>query len=310
MEIIKRLQDIPEVFNLSITIGNFDGVHFGHNNILKFVKNKSAESNSKFVVITFIPHPLLLLKPQHNYLVNTYDERRELLDSCGIDYLMEIEFGRDFSNLCPEDFLENFVLGSSHQKELYLGHDFAFGAKKKGDFSFVENYLKGSETNVTLLPRFDFNNKQVSSSIIRKKLSSGDIIGANSLLERKYFVAGTVVKGKERGSSIGFPTANISFENNRIIPSKGVYITKTKIDDKVYHSVTNIGNNPTFESSDLLHVETHILGFDALIYGKVIRVMFCDKLRNERKFDSVNELVEQISIDVVNAKKFFREDDE
>ncbi len=288
-----------------LTIGNFDGVHLGHKDLLKRVREATEKNGQKMIVMTFVPHPIKIIKGATSFLLNTYHERRCLLESLDVDYLVEIHFTRDLSTLSPEKFLSDYILSIEGVEGLYLGYDFAFGSNKAGDHEFVTNFCKG-KCNVEIQPEFNMNGEDVSSSVIRKHLTEGQILAANNCLGREHFISGRVVKGAERGKQIGIPTANIEFDSDLIVPKRGVYITKTKYKDQLYFSVTNIGKNPTFKSDEVMSVETHLLDFDNDIYGDEISVYFIDRIRDERKFDSVNELISQIKKDVETARERFK----
>lgn len=309
MILVKNLKEIKDVYNedkVYVTIGNFDGVHLGHQDFLAHIKQECIRDHAKFIVVTFIPHPHQILKGQTNFLINTYEERRELLKDCGVDYLLEIDFTRDFSTLSPEDFLENFIFTFKDISKIFLGHDFAFGANKSGDFNVAKNFCSNRNTQLVLQKEFTINNQHVSSTLVRKAIDVGDMQKAKELLGRDYFISGRVIKGEGRGKKIGFPTANLGYSKELIIPSKGVYITQVKIKDLVYNSVTNIGNNPTFNTGYDVHIESHLLDFTHDIYGEEIRVSFVKKLRDEKKFPSVNDLVGQIADDVKKTIEYFK----
>ncbi len=308
MIIVKNLEELKQTHGetkINVTIGNFDGVHQGHREFLSQIKKDCISENAKFVIVTFIPHPLQILKAQTGFLINTFEERRTLLDSCGVDYLLEIDFTRDFSTLSPQDFLSRFIFSFSGIEKIYLGHDFAFGANKAGDFRVAQEFCKQKNTQIVLQQEFKVSGDPVSSTEIRGAISSGDIPKASLLLGREYFLSGRVIKGEGRGKKIGFPTANMGYDKGLLIPARGVYVTQTEINKMTYNSVTNIGINPTFNSGYEVHVETHLLDFALDIYGEVIKVIFLKKLRDEKKFPSVNELVNQIDQDSKAARLFF-----
>lgn len=309
MIVLKNLKELGNDYKetkVNITIGNFDGVHRGHQEFLANIKKECVRDNAKFVVVTFIPHPLQILKAQSNFLINTFIERRELLSTCGVEYLLEIDFTRDFSTLTPEVFLNEHIFSFSGIHKIFLGHDFAFGANKSGDFNIAKNVCDKFGTQLVLQQEFKVASVSVSSSEVRKYIESGDILKANELLGREYYLSGRVIKGEGRGRKIGFPTANLAYSKELIIPTKGVYISKVKIKDMLYNSVTNIGVNPTFSSGYEIHVETHLLDFANDIYGEEIRVYFLKKIRDEKKFASVNDLIDQIGADVVLSRAYFK----
>ena len=309
MIVVKDLKELKSIYNenkINVTIGNFDGVHLGHREFLAHIKKDSVQDHAKFVVVTFVPHPLQILKSHTGFLINTYAERRELLADCGVDYLLEIDFTRDFSTLSPEAFLDKFIFSFDGIAKIYLGHDFAFGANKSGDFHVAKTFCDSRKTSLILQQEFKVKSSPVSSTEVRTAIQSGSIEKASQLLGRNYFLSGRVIKGEGRGKKIGFPTANLGYDKELIIPAKGVYITQVKIKDMVYNSVTNIGVNPTFNTGYDVHVESHLLDFTHDIYGEEIRVSFIKKLRDEKKFPSVNDLVVQIKADADLARDYFK----
>ena len=309
MIIVKNLEELKIIHGeqkINVTIGNFDGVHQGHREFLSHIKKDCLSENSKFVVVTFIPHPLQILKAQSGFLINTFEERRVLLEACGVDYLLEIDFTRDFSTLSPQDFLSKYIFSFSGIEKIYLGHDFAFGANKAGDFRVAQDFCRSKNTQIVLQQEFKVSGNLVSSTEIRAAIEAGDIPKASQLLGRDYFLSGRVIKGEGRGKKIGFPTANMGYDKGLLVPARGVYVTQTEINKMTYNSVTNIGINPTFNTGYEIHVESHLLDFALDIYGEVIKVIFLKKLRNERKFPSVNELVDQIALDSNSARIFFK----
>lgn len=309
MIIVKSLEELKTVYNenkVHVTIGNFDGVHVGHREFLNQIKKDCIQDHAKFVIVTFVPHPLKILKAHSGFLINTYAERRELLAGCGADYLLEIDFTRDFSTLTPEEFLSKHIFSFDGISKIYLGHDFAFGANKSGDFHVAKTFCEHRKTALMLQQEYKIKSSSVSSTEVRSAILAGDIPKANELLGRKYFLSGRVIKGEGRGKKIGYPTANLGYDKELIIPAKGVYITQVRIKDMTYNSVTNIGVNPTFNTGYDVHVESHLLDFTQDIYGDEIRVSFIKKLRDEKKFPSVNDLVEQITADAELAREFFK----
>lgn len=309
MNILKQISELKNLYNedkIEITIGNFDGVHLGHREFLSRIHSDCKKTKSKFIVVTFVPHPVQILKAQTGFLINTFSERRELLAQCGVDYLLEIDFTRDFSTLLPEEFLEKYIFAFSGIEKIYLGHDFVFGANKTGDFKLAKSLCEKKNVSLILQDEFKLDNHSISSSVVRASITAGDIEKANSLLGRSYFLSGRVIKGQGRGRQIGFPTANMDYDKELILPAKGVYVTQTSIKDMTYNSVTNIGINPTFNMGMAINVETHLLDFNRDIYGEEMRVSFLKKMRDEKKFSSVNDLIAQIEMDAQLARDFFK----
>ena len=309
MIVIKNISELNDIYSeehIQITIGNFDGVHVGHREFLSRISQDCKNSKCKFVVITFVPHPVQILKAQSGFLINTFNERRELLSHCGVDYLLEVDFTRDFSTLLPEAFLEKYVFSFLGIQKIYLGHDFVFGANKSGDYKLAKSLCEKENVKLILQDEFLLNNHSVSSSVVRSAISRGKVEEVIALLGRPYFLSGRVIKGQGRGRQIGYPTANIYYGKELIIPAIGVYISQTTIHDMTYNSLTNIGINPTFNNGIEINIETHLLDFDRDIYGEEVRVSFLSKIRDEKKFSSVNDLVCQIDNDVQTAKHFFK----
>jgi riboflavin kinase / FMN adenylyltransferase len=291
---------------LGMTIGNFDGVHLGHQQLLSQIKEDCRVNDSELLVITFIPHPMKILRAKREFLIHSYKNRRLLLENNGVDYLLELDFTRDFSNIGPKEFLDDYVFNIKRLESIYLGYDFSFGANKKGDRELVIEECKKKSVRIEIQAEFKESNELVSSSVIRQKIENGNVHRASEFLGRPFTISGTVVKGAGRGRQIGFPTANITFFEDKKIPKRGVYITQTKFKDLHYYSVTNIGHNPTFTDSCTINVETFLLDFDNDIYGETIEIGFIKHLRDEKKFLSVNELVKQIGEDVLLARDHFK----
>jgi len=313
MKILHSLLDIPKTVQgsypaIGVTLGNFDGVHLGHRELLKKIKSDCLKKDLQFVVVTFVPHPQKILQPEkERFLINSYEHRRELLEELGVDALVELSFTRDFSTLKAEDFLKKYLVIYPELKKLYLGYDFAFGANKEGDFDLVQDVCRPLNIEIEIQPKFEREGAVVSSSLIRNLLLSGKIDEVESILSRPFHLEGVVVKGEGRGKKIGFPTANIQASPDLIIPQKGVYVTRTVYKGMIYQSVTNIGNNPTFKDSEQLSIETNLFDFDSDIYGEVLNIQFLKKIRDEKKFSTVNALIDQIKTDIQTARDFLRE---
>lgn len=300
MKIVKKLEDIPEK-NLALTIGNFDGVHLGHQYVLSKIKSELSE-NEKLVVITFNPHPVEVLSPKANFLINEISEKNLLLEEAGVDYLYEIEFTRDLSTLSGLEFLDSHLRSDTHKINFFLGYDFSFGANKKDGIEIIESFCKVNSYGYKVLDRQSIKELSISSSKIRDLVKLGDIPQSNQLLGREFFIIGMIVKGEGRGRQIGFPTANMQFPNSRIVPGKGVYHTSVMYKNGLYKSITNIGVKPTFGLDSDMTVETHLLDFDKDIYGESFKLLFHSKSRDEKKFNSVNDLIEKITSDVESRR--------
>lgn len=309
MKVIHRLEEIEKIHgqfpSLGLTIGNFDGVHLGHQQLLKHLKQKCDDKSLKFAVITFVPHPQKILHAERErFLISSYSQRRAYLEENGVDYLIEIDFTRDFSTLTGEEFLDQYVLTYPSIESIYLGYDFAFGAHKQGSFDLVKDHCKLKGIHVEIQPKFEFDGVVISSSRVRKAIEDGDVGNASALLGRNLCLDGVVVKGEGRGKKIGFPTANIQIPSDSIVPKIGVYVTRTIYKGMTFKSITNIGKNPTFKDSASVTIETNIFEFDSDIYGESIHIEFLARVRDEKKFPTVTDLVEQIKKDVEFARDY------
>lgn len=309
MKVIHRLEEIEKIQNqfpaIGLTIGNFDGVHLGHQQLLQHLKQKCVDKSLLFVVITFVPHPQKILHAERErFLISSYRQRREYLEQSGVDYLIELDFTRDFSTLSGEEFLDQYVLTYPSIESIYLGYDFAFGAHKQGSFDLVKNHCKLKNIDVEVQPKFDLKGSVISSSRIRTSIENGQVDEASELLGRSLCLDGVVVKGEGRGRKIGFPTANIQISPDSIVPKLGVYVTRTTYKGMTFKSITNIGKNPTFKDSDQVTIETNIFNFNSDIYGESIQIEFISRVRDERRFPTVTDLVDQIKKDVEFAKNY------
>jgi riboflavin kinase/FMN adenylyltransferase len=307
MKLYKGISELAEApKNVVATIGNFDGVHLGHQTILHHVRDHAERIGGTPVAVTFRPHPLVLLKSlPEPHLLNTYEEKTELLSAHGMNILVEEKFTREFSNMSPEAFVNDFLVRGLNVRVLYLGYDFTFGKERAGSVDTLKRLAEERGVEVHVVPPLEIEGKAVSSSRIRKALDMGRVEEANACLGRPFFLSGLVWRGDGRGRTIGFPTANLKMEFRKT-PRTGVYATKARWKGKWYKSVTNIGYNPTFiaeSEENPIKVETHFLDFDEDLYGQEIRVEFYSFLRAEKKFSGVEELVKQIHADVISARK-------
>lgn len=298
------LKNVERVKNSVLTVGTFDGIHLGHQFILQEVTNRAKKAKAESTLVTFHPHPRLVLgnagRPEVK-LLTTIDEKVEILNKCNIDRLVIIEFTKAFSNTNARDFVTNILLNTIGFKEIVLGYDHAFGKNREGDIETLKNLARDFDFSVDELPPFKKNDTIISSTKIRKFLQEGDVKSANSFLGRHYALTGKVVKGDGRGKELNFPTANIEPEsNNKLIPKDGVYAVNVFVEQQKYKGMLNIGMRPTFNSSKHT-LEVHILNFDQDIYDKNLKVEFVDRIREERRFNSSGELVKQLQQDKLKS---------
>lgn len=301
-----------------VTIGNFDGVHVGHQAIMRLTMDKarahgasgSANSSKKStsIALTFRPHPQIALRPEVDVpLITTYDEKLELIAALGIDRVVEQPFSREFSTTSPEQFFNEILLRSLSAEVIVVGYDFAFGKGRQGSLEAMEGFCKKAGVELVVVPamRVDVEGSSeiVSSSRIRNHLGQGDVSGAKTLLGRPFFYRGVVIKGEGRGRKIGFPTANLQFDKKLLLPN-GVYSTESWSGGRKYSSVTNIGVRPTFHTEAVgPSIETHLIDATIDLYGGPLEVRFLKKLRDEKKFESVEKLTQQIARDVQSARE-------
>ena len=288
-----------------LTLGVFDGLHLGHQLIMRTVVERARETGAIPTVITFDPHPRAVLHPESAPpLLQTLDQKVEGFGVLGIEQTIVIRFTPEFSMIRAEDFLRDVVKDRLHAKEVYLGRGFAFGHEREGNIELLRRVSKDLGFVADEVPELRLRNQRVSSSKVRGLLSEGKVNLARRLLGRPYGVEGRVERGVERGHVLGFPTANLH-PKNRVIPRNGVYVTGTLIDGQWRRSVTNVGVRPTFETDTEPSVETFVMDWDGDLYGDVVRVRFLHRLREERKFDSIEELKAQIQRDVNRAQSYF-----
>lgn len=287
---------------LSVTIGDFDGIHLGHQKLLDETI-KQANNGLKTAVITFSPHPDVILKNKTGFELISLDEKRLLLEKWNFDYLIVIPFTKEFSCLAPKMFITDFLV-KINVKKVIIGSDFSYGKGGVGKPQQISMYSE-HQIDVTIMDELYYNNKKISSTDIRNYLINGSLEMAKKFLGRNYSFSGVVVKGKQIGTSIGLPTANIKVIDNFVKIKKGVYAVKIFIDDKEYYGMMNVGHNPTFNYSIQLSIEVNIFNFNQNIYGKNVIVECFKFIRDEILFDSKEAFLSQIEIDYQQICKYF-----
>jgi riboflavin kinase/FMN adenylyltransferase len=305
MKII-RGNDVATISNLTsasaVALGNFDGIHKGHKKIIEQLKKASEHLGLAPSIMTFEPHPLKLFKPDlKNYRLTTIDEKTEILASLGIKQLFIMDFTPDFSKISANDFISEYLIKALKTKLLFTGEDFHFGFKRQGSPALLQQAAESF--GFTYQPMSAIKNNdgvRYSSSNIRKAISEGNIEAANELLGHEFFISGEVIKGLQNGRTIGFPTANLQFSEDKVMPSFGVYSSTVEFEGKQLRSITNIGIKPTVGGKEPL-CETHIFDFDGNLYTKQIKVMLKKFIRAEQKFTSLDELKQQIKKDISSA---------
>ena len=289
-----------------LTLGVFDGLHLGHQLIVRTVVEGARASGAVPTVITFDPPPRAVLHPESAPpLLQTLDQKVEALSLLGIEQTIVIRFTQEFARVRAAEFLRDVVRDRLQAREVYLGRGFAFGHEREGDIGLLRRVSGELGFTASEVPEVRLRGRRISSSLVRELLSAGEVNLARRMLGRPYGVEGRVVRGRERGRTLGFPTANL-LPRNRVIPRAGVYVTATLAGGAWRRSVTNVGVRPTFEAGAETSVETFVLGWEGDLYGDVVRVRFLRRLRDEMKFASVGELKRQIERDVGRAEEYFQ----
>lgn len=306
MKIFNSIQDFKTTSGTIVTLGTFDGVHIGHRKIIeRLVQN--TDENTESLVLTFFPHPRMVLQGDSEIkLLNTIEEKAFLLEKNGLDNLVIHPFDQAFSRLTAEEFVKNILVDIFNIKKIIIGHDHRFGRNRTANIDDLIVFGKEYNFEVEQISPQEIDEVSVSSTKIRNSLLDGNIQLANNYLGYDYFLTGTVVKGKQLGRTIGFPTANLSIkENYKLIPLNGVYVVKSIINDKTVYGMMNIGFNPTVNGQSQT-IEIHYFDFNEDLYEKEIRVSILNRIRAEQKFESVLKLKEQLDQDRITSLEFIK----
>ncbi|MFD2933631.1 bifunctional riboflavin kinase/FAD synthetase [Spirosoma flavum] len=309
MIIYTGLDDIPPLPNAVVTSGTFDGVHRGHQTILSRLTEVAKASGGESVLITYWPHPRTVVSndSQNLKLLTTLDEKIELLDQAGVDHLVVIPFTRSFSELTSEEYIHQILMDKIGTKKLVIGYDHRFGRDREGGFDYIQAHQSEYGFEVEEIPRQDVEAVGVSSSKIRAALSEGNIHTANLFLGRPYSLMGTIVKGRQLGRTIGFPTANMQVDDPaKLIPANGVYAVEVDYAGQTLNGMLNIGFRPTVAGTNQT-IETYIFDFDRDIYGEHMTLKFKEFLRPEQKFEGLPALVAQLKRDEESARAVLKQ---
>jgi riboflavin kinase / FMN adenylyltransferase len=296
MKVYHQINEFRKLQNAIVTIGSFDGVHKGHQKLLKRLAELAHDTNGETVVMTFWPHPRTILNPEKDglKLLSTIEEKTELLSHYDVDHLLIIPFDKEFAEISAEDFIGSILIDTIGTKKLVVGHDHKFGRNRMGDFDLLKKKSSEYKFEVEEISREDVKNMGVSSSIIRESLLKGDVKTAAEYLGRPYELSGKVDEGRKLGRTIGFPTANIETSDpNKLIPADGVYAVRVKIENKIHKGMMNIGLRPTV-NGHRRKIEVNIFNFDRNIYQKQLVVHFIARLRDEEKFADLEALKNQL----------------
>lgn len=307
MNVYYGIQEFQKLSLAVVTSGTFDGVHLGHQKILSRLKEVCATIGGESVLITFHPHPRMVIEGAKDLqLLTTIEEKITLLEANGVQHLLIIPFNREFSELSSEEFIHKILIDTIGTKKLVIGYDHRFGKNREGGFDYLQTNAQRYGFEIEEIPRQDLDHVTVSSSKIRKSLLEGDVHLADEFLGRPYSLSGTIVKGKQLGRTIGYPTANIQIpEEYKLVPANGVYAVQVLYQGQAYGGMLNIGTRPTVDGT-FRTIEVNIFDFDKEIYGEKLTVQFVQKIRNEQKFNGIAELKAQLVEDKIVALDFLR----
>jgi len=283
-----------------VTVGTFDGIHLGHKKIISDLLEIKKKKNLRSVVVTFDPHPQLILKNRHQAikLLSTTEEKMEEFKSLGVDLVYILNFTKEFAEISAEDFFRNYLIEKIGLTDIVLGYDHNFGKNREGNFESLKGFGEKYGFDVHKVDEFKINGDRVNSTTIRNFLSEGNVKKASFLLGNGYYFSGKVVYGDKRGSTIGFPTANIEpLSEHKLIPKNGVYFISAEVKGSKYFGMMNIGNRPTIAENNKIFIEANLFDFSDNIYGETVKIEFEEFLRDERKFSSLEELVLQLRKD-------------
>jgi riboflavin kinase / FMN adenylyltransferase len=304
MIVVRDIKDVEYDKNTAVTVGTFDGVHLGHKKIISELHRVSKEKNLRSVVITFDPHPQIVLKNKSKdiKILSTIDEKLRIFKTLDIDLVFILNFTKDFSETHARDFYKNYLINGTGLSHIVLGYDHMFGKNREGNFDTL-NYMSNEFSfEVDKVEEFKVDHEHVSSSAIRKLLLSGDIEKANTLLGREYSLKGEVVHGKKVGRELGYPTANLKLQDtNKLTPKNGIYSVRVLTGDEEHFGMMSIGYNPTVSNDNIVKLEVNIFDFDSDIYGKELEVFFLKYQREEKKFNKIEELISQLEKDKKNS---------
>lgn len=287
----------------AVTIGNFDGIHLGHQELVKTVLEYSKNYSLKSVVFSFDPHPVEFFGKKGEFkTMFSVEEKQFIIENLGVDILIQYPFNTEFADLSPEEFMD-LLIEKTNCKVLIVGENYCFGKDRVGNIETLKKLGEKKNIRVIGIPRVKIHNVRVSSTRIRGLINCGDMEEVTILLNKPYFAMGEIVHGDERGRRMNFPTINLEPPLKKLLPPDGVYFSRVYIDGKLYESMSNIGVNPTF-NGEARKIETHIFDFDEDVYGKKAIVCIFKRIRNEKKFEGMNELIEQLNEDKSRCRKY------
>ena len=310
MKVFRDINEIPVIKNPVLTIGSFDGVHFGHQQILSRINALAKEHNGESVVITFHPHPRQIIYPKDNSLtlLNTLKEKLYLLEKAEIDNVVVVPFSIEFSQQNPVEYIEKFLIEKFHPKFIVIGYDHRFGLNREGSIYLLNQYKTKHDFEVVEIQKQELENIAISSTEIRKSIQGNTFEKANALLGYPYLLSGEVISGKQVGKQLGFPTANLKIENkNKLIPPEGIYAVRIIHQQRKFDGMLYIGNRPSLEDNNKRSIEINIFDFNEIIYNEFILVEILSYVRADQKYDSLEELKAQLNLDKKMVQAILKE---
>lgn len=315
MIVHRNLDDLPDFKNAVITTGTFDGVHKGHLKVIEQVKKEAKELNGESVIVTFFPHPRMILNREQSTglkLLTSFDEKLELLARAEVDHVVVVPFTKEFSRIEPENYISDFLVARLKAKCIITGYDHHFGKDRRGDFQMLERFSKEFQYFVREIPEYILKEIAISSTRIRNALTSGDILTANECLGYSFFLTGKVIRGDQIGRTLGFPTANINVtDQNKLVPRYGIYIAGVSVKNsgdnfgRVLPAIMSVGTRPTLDDNKETQ-EAYILDFDGDLYGSTIRILFMQFIRPELRFKNLDILKEKMKEDEKITRAYWK----
>lgn len=308
MQIFRNLSEVQFAKNTVLTLGTFDGIHLGHQQIISAVVDKAKQEGMRSFVLTFDPHPRKVLsKDDKVYLLSSLGEKVKIFEALGVENLFVVNFTKEFSQLSPEDFIVKYLIDGIGLGEIVIGYDHHFGKGRGGNVDILRSIGKEKNFNTTVIPSYSLEDKIINSTKVRNELMEGNVVLAAQMLGRLYKFSGTVIHGDKRGRALGYPTANIELETKeKLLPLIGIYAVKVRLDNRSYNGLLSIGKRPTFYIDGEVVSEVYIYDFDKQIYGEEITIELVERLRGEQKFNSTDELIAQMNKDRENGIKVLK----
>ncbi len=302
MRVFKDLINLPALKNTVLTVGTFDGVHHGHQKLIQRLNNRAKDIDGESLIVTFHPHPRIVVQTEPNIqLLNTIDEKIELLTQYGVQNLVIVAFNRNFSNQSPEKYINDFLVRNFSPKIIVIGYNHQFGKNRAGNINLLNEYAKTNAYSVEEISKQQIEDMSVSSTKIRQYLTKGQIEKANELLGHPYTLKGIVIKGEQIGATIGFPTANLQIEEPaKLIPNEGIYAVLVKRNETLKQGMLYIGNRPTLQGKNR-SIEVNIFDFKDDLYGETLKIYFIKKIREDQYFVSIEKMIEAMHQDKIEA---------